>query len=150
MQQTPKSLPSPKIIEDVGNDGVLDVVVGTDVMNLCDLWIGAVVRIYAVDQKNNWRQVGGGIASDHCNWGYVEPVKKGLKYCASQSLCKIASLKQAQCVFATNSINIPQIREPLCEGDIEVLVDKTAFGSTVLMQVNGKAEEMPPPRAQRR
>jgi len=134
VQPRPKKLPSPTIVEDVGNDGVLDVLVGTEAILVCDLWVGATLRVYAVDQQNNWRDVGHCIATNECNIQPIEKVKKGLKYCARQYLCDVKSPEATHCVFANDSINVPVIREPLCEGAIEVIVDKTALGSTVWIQ----------------
>jgi hypothetical protein len=138
VEELPESLPMPRIVEDVGNDGILDVLVGTEILNVDNLHIGAEVTIYAVDQQNKEHPVGGGIASAKCCWGHVEPLKKNLKYCVRQSLCTLVSPDNPNCAFPHDSINTPSIREPLCDGDIDVIVDMTAFGSTVRIRVNGQ------------
>jgi hypothetical protein len=96
--------------------------------------------VYSVDKKNTQQRVGGGTANNNCNVVAVEPLKKGLKYYARQSLCKLKSPEPKDFVVPTNSINIPKIREPLCEGDIDVIVDKTADTSMVWIQVNSKGK----------
>lgn len=138
VQKLPDSLPVPDPIEDVGRDGVPDVLVGSGVLTFCDLFVGAELTVYSVDQQNNEHRVGGGIATDKCNWTPVEALKKDFKYCARQSLCKLESPKETKCVFPNNSINLPVIREPLCPDDTEVIVDQTAFGATVWIRVNGE------------
>ncbi len=134
VQGLPKKLPMPRIVADVDNDGVPDVLVGSKALWMCDEWVGAVLEIYSVDQKNNWKVVGRGIVVGECSWQRIKPLEKGLKYCARQSLCELQSPEPTNCVFANDTINVPVIREPLCAGDIEVLVDKTAFNSTVSIQ----------------
>lgn len=143
VKKLPNRLPIPRIIDDVGEDGIPDVLVGATTLNLCDLWRGAVIEVYSVDKKNTKHRVGGGIATDGCNVVPVEPLKKGLQYGASQSLCRLKSPDPRDFVAPTNSINIPEIREPLCDGDIDVIADKTADSSMVWIQVNikGKVSE---------
>jgi len=141
VQGLPKALPSPIIVLDVDNDGVQDFIVGSNTITVCGLWVGALLKVYAVDQQNKWKVVGGGIATNICNFTHIETVKKDLKYCVRQSLCELESPKPTECVFASDSINVPVIREPLCEGDMEVIVDQTALGSAVWIQDSGKNDK---------
>lgn len=137
VEKLPERLQPPTITEDVGGDGVLDVLLGNDGVTVCDLFVGAKLDVYSVDKQNNKERVGGGIATAACNYATVEKkLAKDLKYCAVQSLCELKSEENAKCVFAQGSIAKPSIREPLCEDDVQVIAEKTSPGSTVWLQRN--------------
>lgn len=128
----PSQLPVPEFVEDVGGDGIVDIVDGIPIVNICGLHPGALVTIYDRD-TNDW--VGMGIATAECNWAGVEPLDGNQSYCVKQSLCQLES--ESDCVEPQNTLSLPQIHQPLCPREEQVIVTETVAGSLVSIFVNG-------------
>jgi hypothetical protein len=129
----------PVIIKDVNEDGKDDVSVGTTVLTISNLIIGANVRIFAIDPYSGIEtEFGGGIATGTRSKALVEPLTTP-NVQAQQWLCENAPKSPpSDPVTLKQIMNLPEIEQPICVGAIEVTVHNTELRADVELQVRPK------------
>jgi hypothetical protein len=128
VQKKPDSLSAPTI------RGPL--VVGNDACRVDDLFIGAVVKIFANDGSSEV-QVGGGTAIAKAVIYHINPpILEDCFYYARQYLCELES-EPSDKEPSTKDVPAPWIDQPLCEGNKYVTVCNTVVLSTVKVFING-------------
>ncbi|PKK84761.1 MAG: hypothetical protein CVT49_00995 [candidate division Zixibacteria bacterium HGW-Zixibacteria-1] len=128
VQKKPESLPTPAIHE--------PIVIGNDACRVDNLFLGAVVMIFA-DDGSGPVQVGGGTAIANAVIYGINPVfKDGFIYYAIQYLCDLGS-DPSEKVPPVKEVPAPVVREPICKDEFYVTICNTVVLSTVKVFVNG-------------
>jgi hypothetical protein len=124
--QPVKVLPEPARLSRVVVD---KPVVGTDVVTLHNLLVGAEVEI-----KNGPATIGSGLATARDNWARVSspiPAGTAVSITATQKLCSPS--QPSDPVHPTESLPAPHLGAPICEGSRFVTVDGTVLNANVVL-----------------
>ena len=134
----PTTLPAPDINE-------ADLVVGSDAIAVYNLWIGAKVDIYYEEPGKARESIGGSLAPWPGTIFSVKPLESAWVGCsgcikAEQSLCDVKATSKGYSV--KNSLDSPEIKEPVCAGSSEVTVCKTSSNPILSLFLKGSPDTL--------
>jgi hypothetical protein len=147
VQQLPQNLNNPVLPTTLKNGQVPALLWGNTAIDVCQLWVGALVDIYSIDSqlyglnKELYKErVGGGVANALCNiFPLGKPLQRDTIYFARQSLCAVH--KDSNPVIPSEQISSPVICQPLCQGDTQVTVNYTQPNSSVTIRVTSQGQQ---------
>lgn len=128
VKKKPESLPTPKIHE--------PIVAGNDACRVDDLFFGAAVKIFTVNESGE-TQVGGGTALSSATIYHINPpFDLNYSYYAKQYLCELES-NPSDKVPPVKDAPAPIIQEPICNENIYITICNTVVLSTIKVFING-------------
>lgn len=140
--QAVKVQPKPSTLQDSNFEPIINkdkLVEGVSLIEVLNLITGATVEIFSLNPSSGEKtKIGGGISAGYKTIFQVEPLTS-LNIVAEQSLCELKS-PSSKPVKPKNSINLPKIKEPICEGAIKVFIRNTLLSADVEVKVKRKGQ----------